>query len=147
MDTIKIQHLALRPQCNLHREIIGDQTEERAATAFDLGSGLIQLIEWSLYRALDADARDGFSREPGRLWFRDGSERRHNFIRRRTGDNAQRLVCVALKRQQSAMHRIEGCICRLQHDPAYLGSVTIEPYMAVILTLHPEGIDVVGYYL
>ena len=89
MDTIKIQHLASRPQCNLHREIIGDQTEERAATAFDLGSGLIQLIEWSLYRALDAAARDGSSREPGRLWFRVGSERRHNFIRRRTGDNAQ----------------------------------------------------------
>ena len=108
MDTIKIQHLVLRPQCNLNREIIGDQTEERAATAFDLGSGLIQLIEWSLYRALDADARDSSSREPGRLWFRVGSERRHNFIRRRTGDNAQRLVCVALKRQQFAMHGIEG---------------------------------------
>ena len=45
------------------------------------------------------------------------------------------------------MHGIEGCICRLQHDPAYLGSVTIEPYMAVILTLHSEGIDVAGYYL
>jgi len=106
MDTIKIQHLALPPRYNLHREIIGYQTEERAARAFDLRSGLIQLIDWSLYRALDAAARDDFSREPGRLWFRVGSERRHNFIRRRTGDNAQRLVCVALKRPQSAMHRI-----------------------------------------